>query len=107
MQYSAEKDNDLPGECKWMPLEVRNFGARQEYVLASPGGRLLLLDLQLHYSRWVLDNFRNIGPVARPDFTEDALVYPDDATNKPVTLIGTCQCGHQQFDNYNSPRRHQ
>ena len=69
-----------------MPLEVGDFGAAQEDVLASLGGGLLLLDLNLHDHRWVLDDLRNVGTVARADFTEDTLVDPDDTADEPVAL---------------------
>lgn len=76
----------LPGEGEWMPLEVGNFRARQEDVLASTGGSLFLLDLELHNVGRVLNDLVDIGPVPRADFTKDTLEDPDDAANEPVAL---------------------
>ena len=70
-----------------MPLEVRNFRAGQKNILAGSRGRLLLLDLEFHHLGRMLDDFGNVGPMTRANFTEDALVDPDDTTNKPVPLI--------------------
>lgn len=72
-----------------MPLEVRNIRAVQEYVLAGPGSRLFLLDLQLHHFGRVLDDLGNIGPVTGADFTENALIYINESSTKPVTLFIT------------------
>ena len=72
-----------------MPLEVRDFGAAQEDVLASLGGGLLLLDLELHDHRWVLNDFGNVGTVARADLTKDTLVDPDNTADKPVALYSS------------------
>ena len=69
-----------------MPLEIRDFRAREEDILASARSRPLLFDLQLHDVRRVLDNLVNVGPVPRANFAEDALKDPDNATNEPVTL---------------------
>jgi hypothetical protein len=37
-----------PGQGEWMPLEVRDFGAGEEDVLAGASRSPFLLDLQLH-----------------------------------------------------------
>jgi hypothetical protein len=86
--------NNTPGEGERVPLVVRDFGAVDEDVLPSAGGRLLFLDLDLHDVGRVLYNFGNVGNVARAHFTEDTLVDPDNATNKPVTL----QCPSQDLN---------
>lgn len=69
-----------------MPLEVGDLRAAQEDVLAGLGGRLLLLDLDLHDVRGVLDDLGDVGTVAGAYFTEDTLVNPDNTANKPVAL---------------------
>ena len=76
-----------------MPLEVRDLGAAQEDVLAGTSGRLLLLDLNLHDVRGVLDDLGDVGAVTGADLTKDTLVDPDNTTNKPVALFG-CQIHH-------------
>jgi hypothetical protein len=70
-----------------VPLEVRYLRARQEDILAGPGSRLFLLDLDLHDVRRVLDDLGDVRDMARTNFTEDALKDPDNATNEPVTLF--------------------
>ena len=70
-----------------MPLEVGDFGAAQEDVLASLGRGPLLLDLNLHDHRWVLNDLGDVGTVAGAHFTEDTLVDPDDTTDEPVALL--------------------
>ena len=70
-----------------MPLEVGYLGAGQEDVLTSPGGGLLLLDLEFHDLGRVLNDLGDVRPVARSDFTKDAFINPDDTTNKPVALV--------------------
>ena len=70
-----------------MPLEVRDLGAAQEDVLAGTSGRLLLLDLNLHDVRWVLDDLGDVGAVPRADLAQDAFVDPDDAADEPVALF--------------------
>ena len=70
-----------------MPLEVRNLRAAEEDVLASLSRRLLLLDLDLHDVRRVLNDLGDVSAVARAHFTEDTLVDPDDTTDKPVALL--------------------
>lgn len=69
-----------------MPLEVRNFGAVDEDVLSGLRGCVILLDLDLDDVRRVLDDFGDVGTVARTDFTKDTLVDPDDTSDEPVTL---------------------
>ena len=69
-----------------MPLEVRDLRAGQEDVLPSLRGRLLLLDLQLHHIRGVLNDLVNVRPVTRADFPKNTLVDPDDTANEPVAL---------------------
>ena len=69
-----------------MPLEVGDLGAAQEDVLASLSGRLLLLDLDLHDLRRVLDDLGDVGAVARADFAQNTLGDPDDTTDEPVAL---------------------
>ena len=76
----------VPGESERMPLEVGDFGAAQEDVLASLGRSLLLLDLKLNDHRWVLNDLGDVGTVTGADFTKDTLVDPDDTTDKPVAL---------------------
>ena len=75
-----------PGERKGVPLEVGDLGAAQEDVLASASNRLLLLNLDLHNVRRVLDDLGDVGAVAGADFTKDTLVDPNDTTDKPVAL---------------------
>ena len=70
-----------------MPLEVGDLRAAQEDVLAGAGNRLLLLNLDLHDVRGVLDDLGDVGAVARAHFTEDTLVDPDRTANEPVTLV--------------------
>lgn len=69
-----------------MPLEVRDFRARQKDVLSGTSSCLFLLDLELHNHGGVLDNFRDVCAVARADFTENTLPDPDNSTDEPVTL---------------------
>lgn len=91
-----------------MPLEVGNFRAAQEDVLAGTRGRLLLLDLNLHDVRGVLDNLGNVGAVARADLTKDTLVDPDNTANEPVALkrCQTIRTAILHADTH-VPRRHQ
>ena len=70
-----------------MPLEVGDLRAAQEDVLAGTGGRLLLLNLDLHDVRRVLNDLGDVSAVAGAHFTEDTLVDPDDTTNEPVALL--------------------
>ena len=70
-----------------MPLEVGDLGAAEEDVLAGPGSRLFLLDLDLHDVRRVLDHLGDVGAVAGAHFTEDTLVDPDNTTDEPVALL--------------------
>ena len=74
-----------------MPLEVGDLRAAQEDVLASLSRRLLLLDLDLHDVRRVLDDLGDIRAVARADLTKDTLVNPDHPTDEPVTLLSAPQ----------------
>lgn len=69
-----------------MPLEIRNFGAADEDVLSSLSCCPLLLDLNLHHVRRVLDHLGDVSPMTRTNFTKDALPDPDDAANEPVAL---------------------
>lgn len=69
-----------------MPLEVRNLGAGQEDILTSTGSSLLLLDLELHDVRGVLDDLVDVSPVSGTNLTQDTFEDPDDTANKPVTL---------------------
>ena len=69
-----------------MPLEVGDLRAAQEDVLAGLGGRLLLLDLELHDVRRVLDDLGDVGAVAGADLTKDTLVNPDNTADKPIPL---------------------
>ena len=69
-----------------MPLEVRDLRAAQEDVLASLSRRLLLLDLDLHDVRRVLDDLGDVGTVARADLAQDTLRDPDDTADEPVAL---------------------
>ena len=71
-----------------MPLEVRHLGAGKENILSSLSLGPLLVDLNLHDVRRVLDDLGNISPVARPDLTQDTLGDPDDTANQPITLKG-------------------
>ena len=82
--YSDE--NDIPSESERVPLEVRDLRAAQENVLASASGRLLLLDLDFHDFRRMLNDLRNVCPVTRADFTKNTLVDPDNSTDEPVAL---------------------
>lgn len=75
-----------PGESKGVPLEVRDFGAGDEDVLASASFCLLLFDLELHHIRGVLDNFRNEGIVTRANLTQYALEDPYNTTDEPIFL---------------------
>lgn len=86
------------GESERVPLEVGNLGAGQEDVLAGAGGGLLLLDLDLHDVRRVLDNFVDIRDMARPDFTENTLRNPNDTADEPVALRSKAQPGPYQLD---------
>lgn len=70
-----------------MPLEIRDLGAGQKDILASPGDGLFLLDLHLHHAGRVLDDLVDVGAVAGADFTQDALADPDDAADNPVALF--------------------
>ena len=70
-----------------MPLEVGDLRAAQEDVLAGTGGRLLLLNLDLHDVRRVLDDLRDVRAVAGANLAENTLVDPDNTTDKPVTLL--------------------
>ena len=70
-----------------MPLEVGDFGAAQEDVLASLGRSPLLLDLKLNDHRWVLNDLGDVGAVTGADFTEDTLVDPDNTADEPVALF--------------------
>ena len=74
-----------------MPLEVRDLRAADENVLASAGSRLLLLDLELHDVRRVLDDLGNVGAVAGADLTENTLVDPNHTADEPVTLLSAPQ----------------
>ena len=69
-----------------MPLEVRDFGAREENILPCACRGLIFLNLQLHDVRRVLNDFVDVGPVPRAHFAEDTLEDPDDAADEPVTL---------------------
>ena len=69
-----------------MPLEVRDLRAAQEDVLASLSRRLLLLDLDLHDVRRVLDDLRDVRAVAGANLAENTLVDPDHTAHEPVTL---------------------
>lgn len=69
-----------------MPLEVRDLGTVNEYVLSSLGVRVVLLDLHLDNVRGVLNDLGDVGAVARTDFAEDTLVDEDDAADEPVPL---------------------
>lgn len=69
-----------------MPLEVRNFRAAQEDVLAGTSSGLFLLDLQFHDVGGMLDDLVDVGPVTRTDLTENTFVDPDNTTDEPVTL---------------------
>ena len=69
-----------------MPLEEGDLGAGDEDVLTRASGRLLFLDLNLYHIGRVLDHLRDVRAMARTDFAEDALIDPDEATDKPVTL---------------------
>ena len=69
-----------------MPLEVGDLRAGDEDVLSGTGRRLLLLDLELHHHRRVLDDLVNIRPVTRADFPKDTLEDPNDTADEPVTL---------------------
>ena len=82
--YSDE--NDIPSESERVPLEVRDLRAAQENVLASASGRLLLLDLDFHDFRRMLNDLRDVCPVTRADFTKNTLVDPDNSTDEPVAL---------------------
>lgn len=70
-----------------MPLEVGNLRAGQKYILPRPCTRLFLPDLEFHDVGGVLDDFGDVGNVARSDLTEDALVDPDETADKPVALV--------------------
>ena len=69
-----------------MPLEVRDLWAGEEDVLACARRRLLLLDLQFQHIRWVLDDLRDVGPVARTHFTQDTLEDEDHPAGEPEPL---------------------
>lgn len=73
-----------------MPLEVRNLGAADEDILSGTSLGLLLLDLELHDIRWVLDDLGDIRVVTRSDLTQDTFPNPDDTANKPIPL-SDCQ----------------
>jgi hypothetical protein len=74
-------------ESERMPLEVGDLGARQEDVLAGTGGGLLLLDLDFHNVRRVLDDLVDERNMTRPDFTKDTLRDPDNTADEPVALL--------------------
>ena len=69
-----------------MPLEVRDFGAREEDILPCACRGLIFLDLQLHDVRRVLDDLGDVGAVTGADLTKDTLVDPDNTANEPVAL---------------------
>ena len=69
-----------------MPLEVGDLRAGKEDVLSGASSCLLLLDLQFHHIRGVLNNLVNVGPVTRADFPKDTLEDPNDTADEPVTL---------------------
>lgn len=73
-----------------MPLKVRDFGAREEDILTSSGGRFLFLDLEFHDVGRVLNDFRNISDMSRANFPENALPDPDHTTNEPIALWIEC-----------------
>lgn len=75
-----------PCEGERVPLEVRDFGAGQENVLAGLSDGLLLLDLDFHNTRGMLDDLVDMGAVTGANFTEDALEDPDHTTDEPVPL---------------------
>lgn len=76
----------VPRKREGVPLEVRDLRAGEEDVLSGPRCRLLLLDLELHDVRRVLDDFGYVGPVAGAHFTEDTLEGEDHSASKPVAL---------------------
>ena len=69
-----------------MPLEVRDLRAREEDVLTGSDGGLLLLDLEFHDLGRVLDDLRNVSPVAGSDFTENPFGDPNQTADEPVAL---------------------
>jgi len=69
-----------------VPLEVGYFRAADVDILTGPGSGFFFLDLELNHLGRVLDDLRNVSPVARANFTQDTLVDPDHATNQPVAL---------------------
>lgn len=85
LRKCTEKNSPSQGER--VPLEVGNFGAADEDVLACTRGSLLLLDLEFHHVGRVLDDLVNVRAVPRTDFAEDALENPNDATDQPVALV--------------------
>lgn len=72
-------------EGEWMPLPVRDFGAREEDILSRANLRPLLLNLDFHDFTRVLDHFRNICDMATSYLPEDPLDDEDDSTREPIT----------------------
>ena len=56
-----------------MPLKVRHLGTTDENILSSPRRRLLLFDLQLHNVGRMLNYFRYVRNMTRPNFAQNAL----------------------------------
>ena len=108
MKSLFSDENDIPSESERVPVEVRDLRAAQENVLASASGRLLLLDLDFHDFRRMLNDLRNVCPVTRADFTKDTLVDPDDTADKPVALYSgqTSKFPPSQLYYEYVPRRH-
>ena len=69
-----------------MPLEVRDFRAREEDVLTGPDGGLFLLDLKFHDLGRVLDDLRDVSPMAGSNFAKDPLRDPNHTTDEPIAL---------------------
>ena len=69
-----------------MPLEVRDFRATDEDILAGTGDSLLLFNLELDDIGRVLNDLGDVGAVAGANLTKDTLECEDQATDKPVAL---------------------
>jgi hypothetical protein len=96
------------GEREGVPLEVRNLGARDEDVLTSSDGGLLLLNLELHDLGRVLNDFGNVSPMTRSDFTQDPFGDPNQSTDEPIALRSNSVKAHSSDEERerNGPRRH-
>ena len=72
-----------------MPLKVRHLGTADENILSSPRRRLLLFDLQFYNVGRMLNHFRYIRNMTRPNFAQNALCDPNNAAGEPIALDKT------------------